>query len=89
MDRLFGLKSETAAERIEISENLKYFFVSKNISSAVITFTTKIFSSIKFKLVGPVISVTSAPKLAAVLAKEKPILPDEKLPMNLTASMGS
>ena len=39
--------------------------------------------------VGPVISVTSAPSLAASSAKANPILPLEWFPINLTGSMGS
>ena len=38
---------------------------------------------------GPDIKVTLAPRLAAASANEKPILPEEKLPINLTGSIFS
>ena len=38
---------------------------------------------------GPDIKVTFAPRFVAASANEKPILPDEKLPINLTGSIFS
>ena len=67
----------------------KYFKIALYISSAVITFIKLIELFKIFNDVGPDIKVTFAPRFVAASANEKPILPDEKLPINLTGSIFS
>ena len=78
------LKSATAAEKIAMSVG-KLFCVALNISSAVSTLISFIFSSI-FRLVGPDIKVVSKPLLDKEFAISYHCLPIDLFDMNLTGS---